>query len=177
MNMRTVNTKAINAANPAYHKLNSVKDQLVADCARYLIDELEDTLGIRVTYSAENNVTLKFSDSRLGSVSVSSVPANPTYLCRWNLYTGECVEVAGKYKSHWIAMEEAHFFVDRIKGYLRTILDNEPAAPQCPNSRYNSEAPSTLDVPLDSYPNLTPAQLDKHQDDPDYLDYLNGSYD
>lgn len=140
MNMRT-----INAANPAYHKLNSVKDQLVADCARYLIDELEDTLGIRVTYAAENNVTLKFSDSRLGSVSVSSVPANPTYLCRWNLYTGECVEVAGKYKSHWIAIENACAFVDRIHSYHETILANTPVAlpPQV--------APSNLDVPLDTY--------------------------
>lgn len=140
-----MNMRAINATNPAYHKLNSVKDQLVADCARYLIDELEDSLGIRITYSAENNVTLKFSDSRLGSVSVSSIPANPTYLCRWNLYTGECVEVAGKYKTHWIAIENACAFVDRIHSYHETILANTPVAPPA------EVAPSSLDVPLDTY--------------------------
>lgn len=141
MNMRT-----INAANPAYHKLNSVKDPVVADCVRYLIDELEDSLGIRITYAAENNVTLKFSDSRLGSVSVSSIPANTDYLCRWNLHTGDCIEITGKYKTHWYPIEEANFFVSRVQGYLDTILANTPVELKPP------AAPAQIEqVPLDTY--------------------------
>ena len=148
MSFRPKTSYDINSTNPAFAKLRAVSDQAVADCARYILESLEEPMGARVTYAAACNVTIKFSDSRVGSLSISSVPANADFLCRWNLHTGECVQVSGKYKTHWYPIEEAHNFVSRVQGYQDTILANStqelkpPAAP----------APAVVtDVPLDIY--------------------------
>lgn len=130
------------------HKLKSITDQLVADCASYILDELEESLGARITYAASNECTIKFSDVRLGSLRIASVAVNPTYICRWNLFTGDNIPTQGKYKSHWYDINEAHHFIPRIQQYLDTILANQP---ENPKSVYGH---TDLDVPLDSYTNL-----------------------
>jgi hypothetical protein len=134
------------------HKLNSITHQLVSDCTSYILDELEESMGARVTYSSPLKATIKFTDTRVGSLSISAEATSPDYLCRWNIYTGECKQVQGKWKSHWYDIKKAHEFVDRVQAYLDTILANNGEAgtqivpDHAPMPEYLQEVPG-----LDSY--------------------------
>lgn len=111
-----------------YHKLKDVTNPAVAECASHIIDCLCDSHGARVTYTSPNRCTIKFAEPKIGSVSVSAEKVSRDYLCRWNLYTGDCAEVKGKWKTHWYPVEDVAEFVERIHQYAETIAANTVAS-------------------------------------------------
>jgi hypothetical protein len=106
------------------HKLKSIKAQDIHDCASYILDEFEDSLGARITFADSNSAKIKFSEPKLGTLRIANYSIEPSYLSRWNIYVGNNIPAQGKYKSHWYRIDKAHKFVKRLPSYLEGIAKN-----------------------------------------------------